>query len=214
MLVSGRGRVLWTNGSAAIVHAPEEHLACVVGVAPWAALETAFDRLGPDDEVVISYEDAAAAGFASGTWTAEPAIVHIRREECPLPGIGRWPVRVYDMRHRPDLAHVPATLRHELEQALRFTPLVAACDGDLPVAFCYAGWETERWWDVSIDTLAEWRGRGFALAAAATLIDRMRASGKRAVWGALDSNLESRGLAARLGFVQVARLFVLCRVKP
>ena len=38
----------------------------------------------------------------------------------------------------------------------------AAFDGDVAVSFCYAGWETETWWDVSIDTLPLWRARGFA----------------------------------------------------
>ena len=80
-------------------------------------------------------------------------------------------------------------------------------DGN-PASFCYVALETERLWDISIDTLADYRGRGYAALCAAYLIEHMLEKGKRPVWCALESNVPSRGLAAKLGFVPVGRIFV------
>jgi RimJ/RimL family protein N-acetyltransferase len=97
-----------------------------------------------------------------------------------------------------------------LERALRRgTPTVAAFVGSVPVSFCYVASETEGLWDVSIDTLEEHRRQGHAARCAASLIRHMRhTSGKEPVWGALESNAASMGLAAKLSFVPVDRVFV------
>jgi predicted GNAT family acetyltransferase len=79
---------------------------------------------------------------------------------------------------------------------------------DAPVSFCYVAAETESLWDVSIDTLAGHRRRGYAALCAAYLIEHMCEKGKRPVWGAVESNAPSLGLAAKLGFVPVDRVFV------
>ena len=65
-----------------------------------------------------------------------------------------------------------------------------------PVAFCHPVIETETLWDVSVETVAEYRGRGLAGRAARAMIRHMRAFGKSPVWGALESN---GPLNARLG---------------
>jgi RimJ/RimL family protein N-acetyltransferase len=101
-------------------------------------------------------------------------------------------------------------LRAELERTLRRgTPVVAAFVGDVPVSFCYVASETEGLWDVSIDTLEEYRRRGHAAHCAAYMIRHMRDTvGKEPVWGAVELNAPSMGLAAKLGFVPVDRVFV------
>jgi RimJ/RimL family protein N-acetyltransferase len=78
-----------------------------------------------------------------------------------------------------------------------------------PVAFCYPVLQTERWWDVSVDTLPDYRGRGLAGRAARAMIRHMRQHGKAPVWGALESNGASLSVARQLGFAEAGRLTVL-----
>jgi hypothetical protein len=144
-------------------------------------------------------------------WRGEGVAIHAYppggRPEAPPPGI---PTRLLDPADALD--HVEPELRDEIEHARARTPVVVACADALPVAFCYAGSETETLWDVSIDTVDAFRRRGFAAAAFLDLAGRLRAKGKAPVWGALDSNQASLRLAARLGFAPVDRLTVFSRV--
>jgi GNAT superfamily N-acetyltransferase len=78
----------------------------------------------------------------------------------------------------------------------------------LPVSFCYGGSQTESLWDISIDTLAEYRNRGYAALCVAFLIEDFRRRGLEPVWGAVESNIPSMKLAAKLGFTPVDRLVV------
>lgn len=119
-------------------------------------------------------------------------------------------VRLLGPADEPLACAVPeADVRAELLAALRRVPVAAAFDGGRPVAFCYAGSVTETLWDVSIDTLAGFRRRGLAARAFAAMAEHLRARGGLApVWGAYDDNVASLGLARKLGFVPVDRLFV------
>ena len=78
-----------------------------------------------------------------------------------------------------------------------------------PVSFCYVTSTTERLWDVSLDTLAGYCERCCGCSVCA-LPDRTYArEGQTAgVWCAVESNLPSMDLAAKLGFVPVDRIFV------
>jgi len=110
------------------------------------------------------------------------------------------------------LNHLPADLLMELSAvAADGAPVVAAFDGMRPVAFAYVASETESLWDVSIDTIASHRRKGYATASVLHLMRGMREKGKAAVWGALESNPASANLARRLGFVENDRLWVLTR---
>lgn len=101
------------------------------------------------------------------------------------------------------LDHVPDELREELAKALRVSPVAACFVAGRPVAFCYAGSRTETLWDLSIDTLAESRRRGYAAATASYLIEHFQRQGLQPVWAAVESNEPSWRLALRLGFEQV-----------
>ena len=76
------------------------------------------------------------------------------------------------------------------------------------MSFCYAASETETLWDVSIDTLEPWRGRGLARACCELLISHMARHGKSPVWGAVEGNFASMKMAERLGFRPVDTLTV------
>lgn len=112
-----------------------------------------------------------------------------------------------DDRHFLD--RLPDDLRDEIVLAFPHTPMSAAFEGGKPVAFCYAAWETETLWDVSIDTLPGWQRRGCGRAAAVALIDHFLARGKRPVWGAADTNDASAALAVNLGLQPVDRLVLV-----
>ena len=210
MLLSGDGVVLWTNGRSLVVHSPDDFLACVVGPAPAQELAATLSRLPPRTAVVLGEQDAASAGVPRG-WNAEAAIVHIEPERFVAARVAGCEVRLINADDPLELGHVPQDVRGELEDAFLFAPLAVAFVQDTPAAFCRAGWVTESLWDVAIDTLEPWRGRGCGAAAAVALMEVMRARGRRAVWGALVSNTPSLRLAARLGFTPVSRVLILSR---
>ena len=99
--------------------------------------------------------------------------------------------------------HVPGPSRHEytLDWVSRRPMAVAVVNG-LPVSFCYAAFTTERWWDVSVETLEPFRRRGLAAACFLSVAAHMEQNGLEPVWGAMLDNPASLGLAARLGFVR------------
>lgn len=236
MLLSGRAIVhadaeADLSRAGFIVVVPDVSLAAIVGAPDEREIRAAVRGLAGDVNVLAQTEDAAHVAHALGGWKRRTAIIHV------LPGVMAWEAeddpdaRVFTRERAPRLDHVPDALRRELLDALngrttaRFVPgalparvsvateavsvPVGAVWADrLPVAFCYPVWQTERWWDVSIDTLAEFRQRGFGARAARALIRHMRRGGRAPVWGALDTNAPSRALAARLGFIESAGLAV------
>jgi len=208
MVLSGRGRVAWRNRDVIVLHAQDERLATIVGPFRWRDVLPVINMLGPDVEVVTREAEFQRAGALPAPWRSERAIVHEEGHALPRTPESR-PVTFFTDADPPDLRHVPGDLRDELELALAFSPVAAALDGDVPVSFCYAGWETESWWDVSIDTLAPWRDRGYAAAASLAMMIHMRRRGKRAVWAALESNAASLSVARRLGFHVCAHLVVV-----
>ena len=109
------------------------------------------------------------------------------------------------------LAHLPPGLRFEIRHARETVPVTVAVADGLPASFCYPCWLTETLWDVSIDTLASHRRRGLAACAARFMIDHMRENGREPVWGAVESNGASLGLARAIGFVSVDEIVVFSR---
>jgi GNAT superfamily N-acetyltransferase len=104
---------------------------------------------------------------------------------------------------------VPGHLPRSTPVVSRITvPMAAVWADGRPVSFCYPVWQTETWWDVSIETLEPYRRSGLGARAARALIRYMRQSGRAPVWGALETNHGSRALAARLGFVETAGIAV------
>jgi ribosomal protein S18 acetylase RimI-like enzyme len=96
---------------------------------------------------------------------------------------------------------LPEELRRELTIAALRGAVVGMKVGGKHVSFCHAEVQSETMWDVSIDTLEEYRRRGHAEKAVAHLADHMfRNRNKRPMWGALETNEASLLLAAKLGF--------------
>jgi hypothetical protein len=236
MLLSGRAILhaqpnadLTRDGFMVVV--PDVSLAAVVGRPSADDMRVAVGSLAGDVNVLAQKDDAAAVSAALDGWKRRTAIIHVLPETMPWERDDDPDTRVFTRERAPRLDHVPDSLRRELVDALRgrttarfvpgalpavaatatvaaTVPVAAVWADRLPVSFCYPVWQTERWWDVSIDTLEGYRTRGFGARAAKGLIRHMRRGGRAPVWGALDSNAPSRALAARLGFIESAGIAV------
>jgi GNAT superfamily N-acetyltransferase len=139
-------------------------------------------------------------------WAAEEATLYDLRQHPPSFQVSGADCRIID----PAKSELPADLAPELLYAARFSPVFAVFVKSNPVSFCY-GVPTETLWDVSIDTVKDYRGHGYATMCASFAIREMCTRGKRPVWAAMDSNLGSQKLAAKLGFQPVDRITVHCR---
>jgi GNAT superfamily N-acetyltransferase len=216
MLLGGECEIFGFEEDAAnptfVVRDGEEDLVCVVGHPPREAMAEALARGGNASAVITMPENVSRVAQVVSGREPQPAILHLLGEAERLPEAtegqvrllaGPEELRLLPPRFRPEL-------RAELERTLRRgAPAVAAFVGGVPVSFCYVASETEGLWDVSIDTLEEHRRQGHAAQCAASLIRHMRhTAGKEPVWGAVESNTASMGLAVQLGFVPVDRVYV------
>jgi RimJ/RimL family protein N-acetyltransferase len=184
----------------------------VVGRPDPHAIAAATDGVTAMTPVVCQQDNAEHVRAVLTGWISEPAIVHtfpsrIDPPRTPHDGSARLLGR--DEHRRLD--HLPAGLRHEMNAALDLGPVAAVFVDGRPVSFCYPVWRTERWWDVSIDTLEGYRGRGIAIAAVRLMVERMRDENQEPIWSALESNGASLRLAQKIGFVEVDRIVVLSR---
>ncbi len=206
-LLAGRAHVVGLRPGPAFVavHAGLD-LVDVVGVPSPEAIREAVGLCRSAPEVLAAPEHEAHVAAALPGWTAERATLHTLPDDGRLPPVPPGSVRLLSPAEVAAL-DVPGDLHAELLDAVREGAEVAASlvEGR-PVAFCYAGAETEGLWDISIDTLEPYRRRGLAARCVAFQAARQRARGRAPVWGAAASNAASLGLAARLGFVPVDAL--------
>ncbi len=211
ILLAGRGEVLGPSREplACALADPAFRSAIVVGRPPYEAIGEAAALAGPGGSVIAPPESRDWVAGALPELRVERAVLHVLGSESRLPETAPGAVRHLAAGEIAALADLPATLREELTGVAAAGIRIAAALADgAPVAFCYAGSETESLWDISIDTLEPWRRRGFAASAVAFETERFSAAGKRPVWGAVESNRASRGLAAKLGFVPTDEVWV------
>ncbi|MEC8859553.1 MAG: GNAT family N-acetyltransferase [Pseudomonadota bacterium] len=190
-----------------IVWSTEDDIGSVVGrVDPAQLLRAAEDV----SELLAFSDNVAQANQVLKDFRAEIATIFISPGE--LPRTIQHNCRLMGHADAALLEHLPEGLKEEICDVLgEKVPVAAAFDGSLPVAFAYVASETEALWDISIDTLASHRRRGFATSAVTALMGIMEKRGKTAVWGALQSNPASVKLAQHLGFREVDELWVLSR---
>ena len=235
MLLSGKAEIRTAAGAnpahdGFVVLLAARSLASAVGRPPCDVVTSAIAALTGDVNVLCPIDDTTSVEPCLPGWTRQTALIHTWTGRIDWDANAEAGTTIFTEADAPDLSHVPDHLRTELIEALYGRPRVrflagelpprgdqalvtglemcATWDAGLPVAFCYPVVQTETLWDVSIDTLEAHRGRGLGTRAARRMINRMLESGKRPVWGALESNTASRTLAARLGFVETDRLTV------
>ena len=86
----------------------------------------------------------------------------------------------------------------------------AVVDGRI-VGTAHTGALTPRYADVGVAVDEEWRGRGFATAAASIVARRARETGRTPVWSCGEDNMASLRVARKLGFEEVSRLTYVIR---
>lgn len=212
MLLSGDCEVLGdAAGGNYVVRSLDTTLAAVVGRPPAGVIREAVGGGAALD--LLCAEDVSERTLAAlPGWKAGAASIHLQTEDAEPPERPRGcEVRVVAPGERVSLAHVPEELRRELVAARRRAEFAMAFADGHAVSFAYVPWQTEGLCDLSIDTVASYRRRGFAAATVWRLLDHLRPGARRAVWGAMEDNTASLRLAARLGFTPVDRLFVLCK---
>jgi hypothetical protein len=188
-------------GAGFAVGSDRARLVVVAGDADPAGVAALAHEL-PGHTMLIAIERADLA-TATGRGVMR-ALLHTLPDGADLPDLeGASPLPA-----DATLAHVPDALAAELTAASAdHTVWTATVDG-VPVAFAYAPWRSARWFDVSVDTLADARQLGLGRLVATAMILDERARGREPVWGADEGNLASLALAHRLGFAKVDELWV------
>lgn len=202
------GRVIQGAGGFVIL-APGGALLGVRGRPGEAALRQAVERAADGAELLAC--DAADVDAVESALGATPVTATIATAEqlAAPPAPAGATLRLYRPgRPRPPLDHAPEELQHELAVVFSVGPVAVAFVDGRAASFCYPAAYTERWWDVGVDTLEPFRRRGLAAAVFHAMTREMEPTGRRPVWGALDSNVASRRLAEKLGFRPVGRLWL------
>jgi len=190
-------------GAGAIVGHDPAKLVVVIGDAEATAIaEVARERHHHTLLFAIEREDIAAA-LRGAERVVERALLHELSEPDALPDFeGAQPLG------DTALDHVPTALAAELAWARAKATVWAAWVDGAPVSFAYAPWRSDKWFDVSVDTLADSRQLGLATIVATAMIRDERSRGREPVWGADEGNAPSLRLAKRLGFERVDELWV------
>lgn len=205
LLLGGRCSVA-VSPDGFVVKALDSPLVCCVGRPDPEAVRKAVANPTPDLRVLVPPEEAEPVARALPDWSRGSATIHVQAagtRPAPDPAVD---VRL--LADEPLLDLLPDGLREELSSVRPPATVAVAFSDGFPASICYPCWETESLWDISIDTVPEFRRRGLAEACTAFLIRTMRERGKEPVWGAEDSNLPSLRLAAKMGFVPVDRLIL------
>jgi GNAT superfamily N-acetyltransferase len=214
MLLRGACRVLppIAGASGHLVVDGSRPLTSVVGRPSPEALVDALRGTRLETELLVQEGEADLVASALPGWSGERAILHTLAGAAPASSPP--PDCIVRMRSAAQLAareSVPAALRAELRTLGAADPVAVIEVESYPVSFCYAGAVTERYWDISVETLEAYRGRGFAGLCARRLIRYYRSLGRSPVWGAFESNVASLRAAKTVGFVPTSALFAFRR---
>jgi GNAT superfamily N-acetyltransferase len=193
------------TADGAVIANEARRVVALVGDPDDALVEDTLARMGTSATVLSLHRTRGRAGGLAWKRATVMTLAHPERL-AERAREARPHVVPLDLSH---LAHVPVALGEELASALGAGPVTCALTSDgEPASFAYAPFETERLFDVSVDTLAEHRGHGHATRAAAVLVDLVRATGRAPVWAAADENRASLAVAKKLGFAPLSHLFV------
>ncbi len=230
-LLGGRCRIVGTvhaERADCIVISDEFPFAGLVGEPPPQRLRELVER-SPGLELLAQHDARPWLARVLPGWTLEGATLHTlpsevesalarERSACAneppqddRPRSDTSAPRLWPPGSRPPLDHLRADLRDELQAVLRRSPVATWMENSRPVAVCAPAVETETLWDVSVETLEPYRGRDLAGRCFRLLVPVMAARGKRAVWGAHDSNAASLRVAEKLGFQEAQRIWTASR---
>lgn len=207
LLTSGRGSVAGDPDTGFVVVDELSSLAvpCFRPARELAALPARRPRFG---EAVAPLADAAFLREALPDWTHREALLYVRRSDAVDDDEDRDErgAVMLEPGREDALAGLPAEWGASVRRAWERGPVAAVLADGRAVSVCSSFCESERLWDVSIDTLEAHRRRGYARRATARLIRHQRERGRAPVWGTTEDNLASRALAESLGFRECGRL--------
>lgn len=211
LLLSGKCAIYADTKTDFVLRSHLEPLVCVVGKPAQTLLATAISEAPAEMEILAARESLAHLQTCLPDWRRQPVVIH----ELPKSDLTRQDdfsnVRFCN-RHEIQALPVSATdLRNELLRLPESAEIAASFVNNQPVSFCYAAHQTETLWDVSIETLPDFRHRGLAEKCFRFLLHHQFRRNLRPVWGAEADNLASLKLADKLGFVAVDDLFLFFR---
>jgi GNAT superfamily N-acetyltransferase len=124
----------------------------------------------------------------------------------PLPNTA---VRLLTLEDTVRLAKAPAEVRgngYKTHEAMLTNGIAvgAVVDGNI-VAIAHTYAETGLHADIGVSTVEQWRGKGFATAAASLVAREIQAKGKVPAWSCGEDNTASLRVAQKLGFTEVGR---------
>jgi RimJ/RimL family protein N-acetyltransferase len=212
LLLSREGKIFGLDETVGklsfIVCSARKKFISIVGYPSPTAVEQAVVHAGEGSEIIAAPESSNYITQILPNWRSQLAWLHTLTDPRKLPKVVSGKVRLLSADEIGSFKHLPPELQAELAIASDSCSIAATIADSVPVSFCYAV-ETETLWDISIDTLAEHRNRGYAALCVAYMVEYMHQKGKQPVWGAEEANLPSIKLAAKLGFIPVDRLILL-----
>lgn len=203
-ILSSNGSVVSDASGSVVLNADHDFLS-VIGVPEVETIRKAI-ALTEEEAAILVQPDAVANVQAATGLPGDQAELHTLIGDAPT--VARNPdvtVRLLD--GVPDTMP-ESDLREELEEVLEEGKVISATWMDnQPVAFCYSVGESERYWDVSVDTVEAYRRRGLALQAFLQQYAYWQERNREPIWGAAMSNEASRMMALKLGFQRIAEIW-------
>lgn len=133
-------------------------------------------------------------------------VYHILTQTPPAKYNSHPAVRLLTPNDLPLLLAAPPELRgDDPEHLLQKTAVAGAIINKQLVAIAQNYALTEKYGDIGVFTLPNWRGHGFATVAAARVAQWLQGNGRISVWSCGEQNHASLNVAKKLGFVENGR---------
>ncbi len=192
-----------------VVRDPEEAGISIVGRPSARAIRESVAREWEDEAVFSPPESRGLVSEALPEWEFGSAIFHLTDDLSKLLEAPTDDARIVELSDM-DFEDLPDDLRPWIETTFaKGTPVASAYSDGRAASFCCAASATESLWDISVDTIPEYRNRGFAARCVSVMARHMLPL--HPVWAAEESNIPSMRLAAKLGFIPVDELDVFHR---
>src|SRR5262245_55290921 len=120
---------------------------------PVASLVNQLESLGrPTGRILVPIESAEPWRRLLPGWHEQPAVLHVHPIPDSLPR-PKHDARFLSLEDMAGLEDLPPEIGGDIARALTRGPVSAAFVDGKPVSFCHAAFQTESWFDLSIDTL-------------------------------------------------------------
>lgn len=208
LLLTGRGHVVHAGDGCWLVCSRSERLAVPVTLELSPAIDECVQRETPGATLLLQDVMLPAARYHLPEWDTVPLTLYTvdpeQVQQWPLPWCPTAPI---DGAAIEAAAHLPSALRLQLLAAVSRSPVWAASVDERPMSFAWAPIGTEGWYDVSVCTLDEARGRGLGRSAVMGLVASRLPEGLRPVLSARGQTEAAHRLARGLGFDPVDQLW-------